>query len=312
MNDDIAELLASLTEGESELAQRCLDDPKFYRTTVGMVESLEDFYQQTDNDGDALESFKRRLREWIRNPSESYIGFWGELHVAYWLSQHHIPHCFLDESQESQKPDLALESSGREICFEVKTLQENRYEWFATKVLEKIRSFLPDRGIGVEYLEIETGEEESLVAKAVEKIRCDWLAGPYSPIEYEGSEGKFSILLPKDGGVISSWPESRVRQDGTPWLESKLEATLRNNIGQFQVDIPTFLVWVSFDKLLPDFQFHVSQVLNRDGAELAEVAGVVVLEPFVKWGLSENRFYSDYAGLKREDVFDSIRDFKQQ
>lgn len=312
MSDDIAELLASLTEGKSELTQRCLDDRKFYRTTVEMVESLEDFYQQTDNGDEALESFEGRLREWIRNPSESYIGFWGELRVAYWLSQHEIPHCFLDESQESQEPDLALETSGREIHLEVKTLQENQYEWFATRVLEKICSFLPDRGIGVEHLEIETGEEESLVAKAVEIIRCDWLAGPYSPIEYEGSEGRFSILLPIGGGVMSSWPESRVRQDGTPWLESKLEATLRNNIGQFQGDIPTFLVWVSFDKLLPDFQSHVSRVLNRDGAELAEVAGVVVLEPFVEWGLSENRFYSDYAGLKREGVFDAVREFKQQ
>lgn len=313
MNDSsIGDLIADLKKGESKLAQRCRDDPSFYYTTVKMAEALEDFYQQTDDDRDALQSFERKLRRWVRASPDSYIGFWGELHAAYWLSQHEVPHCFTDEAQESQSPDLALEVIGKTVYFEVKTLQENQYEWFAAKVLEEIGSFLPDRGIGVRKLRLAEGKEETLVTKAVELIRDDWLPAPYSPVEYEGNEGEFSIVLPKGGGVKSSWSDSRVRQDGTPWLESQLETVLRDNIGQFQGDAPTFLIWVSFDMLLPGFKAHVLRVLQQSGPKFAEVAGIVVLAPFLEWDLSQNKSYHNYEELKQEGLFDAIRDFRHR
>ena len=311
-NSSVAKMLEGLTAGDSELARRCQEDPDFYRTTVKMVETLDKLYSQMHDDGEALQSFERRLRRWVRTSPDAYIGFWGELRVAYWLSQHKISHWFVDETQLSQTPDLELEVLGSKVYFEVKTLQEDSYEWFATRLLEEIRSFLPNRGIRVLNLRLIGCIEETLVAKAVQVIREDWLPRRYSPIKYKGEEGEFSIVLPMGRGMMFSWPESRIRKDGTPWLESQLETTLEDNIGQFTAAAPTFLVWVIFDKLLPDIKAHVCRVLERRGADFVELAGVIVHSLFHQWDLTQNPSYHKCEVLKREELFEAIRAFRDR
>jgi hypothetical protein len=311
-NSSIAQMLKHLSEGDSRLARRCQDDPDFYRTTVKMVETLEKFYGQMHDDSEALQSFERKLRRWIRTSPDAYIGFWGELHVAYWLSQRKISHRFVDETQQSQTPDLELKALRRKVYLEIKTLQENPYEWFASRVLEEIEVVLPNCGISVEKLRLIEGQEEALVAKAVQVIRENWLASPYSPVEYEGEEGEFSIVLPEEGKPMFSWPESRIRKDGTPWLESQLKTVLKDNIGQFGIGAPTFLVWVSFDKLLPDIKDHAAQVLKQYGSDLVDVAGVIVFDRFLQWGLTENPSYCKYERSRREGLFETICAFKDR
>jgi hypothetical protein len=310
---EATQILEELAESNSKLACRCQDDPDFYRTTVKMVERLAEFYGQMDDGGRALQSFERKLRRWVRTSTDaSYIGFWGELHVACWLSQHRISHHFVDETQKFQTPDLELKVLDRKVYLEVKTLQENLYEWFASRLLEEMGSFLPNRGIGVEGLRLMEGKEEALVAKAVQVIREDWLEGPAFPIKYEGEEGEFSIVLSIGGGWICSWPEVRVRKDGTPWLESQLEATLRKSIGQFRLGAPTFLVWVSFDKLLPDIDTHVFRILKQCGTDFVDVAGVIIFDEFLKWGLIRNPSYREYEELEQEGLFEAIGAFRDR
>lgn len=304
-----AKLISGLTEGESGLARRCRSEPGFHQSIVHLTEALEMYYKEMGSGGSVLCSFLRKLRRWINNPPDSFIGFFGELRVAYWLSQHDVLHRFIDETRHSQSPDLALTILDRDVYFEVKTLQENPYQLFAERILEDIRRCLPDRGVGVKYLELGSCGMDALVEQALWLIYHKWLASPYSPIEYEGDEGAFSILLPKGGGVISSWPEQRVRKDGTPWLESQLETTMNDNIGQFEIDTPTFLVWISFDKALPSFVDQVIHVLERNGLRFHEVAGVIVQEPFTEWAVYPNRFHDRYEDLVDAGILDAIRDF---
>jgi hypothetical protein len=306
-------LLDGLTRSNSRLALRYSDDSRFRCALVEIAENLGDFYSQVDDNGNALQIFERKLRRWLETPPDSYIGFWGELNIADWLVRHQVLHRFVQETQGIRSPDIELTVVGRKVYFEIKTLQENPYDWFAQRLLAGLRSFLPNRGVSVEKLIVGDETAEALVSKALQIIRDNWRKAPYSPIQYKGDEGEFSIVLPLGGGIVSSWPDSRIRKDGTPWLESQLEATLRDNIEQFRNDGVTFLVWVNFDKSLPDIQAHVSWVIERlCKTEFVNVAGVIISDPFLEWGLVENISHLEYGELKRIGLFDDIDRFQRR
>jgi len=242
------------------------------------------------------------------------------LNIADWLGRREIQHRFVRETQEFQTPDIELTVKNREVYFEVKTMQENRYMQFAERVADKIRPISPGCGILPEKVRMQRGKEDELIAIAVREIKTALAEGLYSPIQYEGEEGEFSIVFHPGKGLdqrhpalILSWPETRVREDGTPWIESVLETTLRDNVGQFETFKPTFLVWVNFDKSLPGLDAHVSRVLGRYGAtEFVNVAGVIVSDPFDEWDLTANPSYPHFQELERIGLFDAINAFKQR
>jgi len=314
-SERIAQLLDKLPQGDSKLAVRCRDDPEFYRFMVETTKALAHFYGQMGKDSSALQSFESKLRRWITERPDAYFGFAGELLVADWLRRQGIPHLFAQETQKRKTPDIELMVVGKTVYLEVKTLEESYYDLFAQRVLEEISSFLPNRGISVERLRVERGKEETLVARAVQTIR-DWCKAPHAPIQYEGEEGEFSIVLPVGGGVIWYWTEKvdkkRVREDGTPWAESKLKGTLTESIGKFKTNKPTFLVWVNpHDLALSDnIKTHVVRALEQCGQEFADVAGVIVLDPVLGWNLTENRANPQYRQLKDIGLFEAVNALK--
>ncbi|GAB4549738.1 MAG: hypothetical protein Kow0063_44550 [Anaerolineae bacterium] len=73
------------------------------------------------------------------------------------------------------------------------------------------------------------------------------------------------------------------------------------------------MVWVNFDKSLPDIQAHVSWVIERLGkTEFVNVAGVIISDPFLEWGLVENISHLEYGELKRIGLFDDIDRFQRR
>jgi preprotein translocase subunit SecY len=118
------------------------------------------------------------------------------------------------------------------------------------------------------------------------------------------------LVLPPGTGIIWSWSGSRVRTNGTPWLESILEKILRDNIGQFKADKPTFLVWVTSDLSLAGLKTHVSRVLEQYGhIDFINVAGVIICDSFLWWDLTENPA-TRYREMKDSGLFDAIRGIK--
>lgn len=306
--DRVDQLLSELPNGESVLARRCHQDREFYSWLRHTVGALRRYYGQLN--ATAPNSFDRKIYRWLKNPPESYIGLVGELHVAHWLAQRSIPHSFVDEVPGSPTPDLGLSVEGTYVSFEIKTMQESPYHRFAEMLLDAIAPYAPDRGVDVKRLKIVDGQDEALVARAVEIVRRDWLAGPFSPIEYRGTEGELSFVLRPGAGVECYWPESGVRADGTPWLESQLGVTLRDSIAQFQGNRPTFLIWVNWDPALPSIKVHVVRVIARFGCtDHADVAGVVICDPFVPWCLIPNPGYLGYRELKASGVLGAIARF---
>jgi hypothetical protein len=309
LNQRIAALLDKLPKGNSSLALRCRSHPRFHQFIVEATKALINFYGQMDKD-DAVQIFESKLRRWTIKTPDAYLGFAGELFVADWLRRKGVPHLFIRETRTRKTPDIELTAGGRVVYLEVKTLEESYYDWFAQRVLDEIESFLPNRGIRIEELDMGEGMEEALVARAVHKIQ-DWLKAPYAPIQYEGKEGKFSIVLPPGRGLMYR-PESvnmkRVREDGTPWAQSKLEDTLTDSIEKFKASKPTFLVWVNPQDLAlsESINEHVARALERCGQDFACVAGVIVLDPVFGWNLTENQSYQEYRQLKDSGLIQAI------
>jgi hypothetical protein len=309
----ITELLDELTEGESELAVRCRTDSSFYDFIIETTEALAEFYEQME--GDILDIFESKLRGWVRDTSAAYIGIAGELFVADWLRRHNIPHHFVQETTH-KTPDIELDLKYQTAYLEIKTLKESFYDWFAQRILDEIESFLPDRGISIEDLELEEGKEEVLVDKAVQKIK-DWSKAPYSPIQYKGEEGQFSFLLPTGKGCWY-WPESidkkRNKEDSIPWVQSRLKKLLDDNIEKFKNYKPTFLTWfIPQDFALSEnISDHIGQVLEQFGDDFVDVAGVVLLDSVSGWLLIENPSYKEYQQLKDSGLFNVISTLQDQ
>lgn len=310
----IESLLNELEQGNSRLALRYNSDSQFRNALKRMVGNLGDFYGQLDGDGNALQIFEGKLRQWLKHPPDSYIGFWGELNIAHWLIHHQVTHCFIQEANKFRVPDIELTVAGMKVYFEIKTLQENPYDRFAQRLLATFQSSLSIHGVSIEKLVTKDEKaEEILVSIALQMIQDNWLRSPYSPVEYKGTEGEFSVLLPIGSKMIWSWPDSRKIADGTPWLESKLKEVLRDNIEQFKNDEVSFLIWVNLDSSLPSIRTHVSHVIEKFGnKEFSDVAGVIIFDPFLEWELVENTAYRKYSEIKHIGLLDDIAQFPQQ
>jgi hypothetical protein len=310
-------LLDELPQGSSRLALKCRDDPKFYHWLLRVVGDLRGFYQMDD---DALRNFTTRLHGWITAPPESYIGFVGELQVADWLRQRAASHRFMRETERPPRtPDIELTLDNRNIYLEIRTMRENHYQQFAERVAEELAPISPGCSVTPKQVTVKEGREKDLVAVAVRKIQSLLPDNLYNPIEYQGEEGDFSLVFyPGTGSgirqlpIIAFWPEARDWQNREgeyvhiPWLDCALVQVLREKKGQFETYRPTFLVWVSYDALLPDFKPSVSRVLEQYGREFDCVAGVIVLHPALVWDLTENLLYSAYKELRHTGLFDAV------
>ncbi|TLD40362.1 MAG: hypothetical protein JETT_3366 [Candidatus Jettenia ecosi] len=298
---------------DSNLAIRCRKDASFRHRVALMIDALDNFYRRINTD--ALQNFTSRLNQWIKHPSTSYIGFFGELHVADHLQKWGVCHQFMREVQNTSTPDIELTAMGRKVYLEVKTLQENPHAQF----FKQVRNEVFKRDIGVSYIairkiEIKTGRLNALVDVAVRLIEETMHKDRNHQIKYKGEEGVFYIYLgfattvsQKPTGWISSWPESRIRANNTPWAQSVLEETLRDNIDQFRSNRPTFLAWVNLDVLLSDLKLHAAQVLERFGqTEFIDVVGITIFDLYCDYSLIENRCRK-YSTAEYSGLFDAIR-----
>jgi hypothetical protein len=305
----ITEVLGELKQGNSDLAVRCRTDSNFHSFVMETSEALAAFYEQMENN--ALDIFESKLRRWITENRKAYWGFAGELFVADWLRRHNVPHHFVRETGAHKTPDIKLVLKDKAAYLEIKTLKESFFDWFARRVLEEIEPFLPNRGIHIEELKPGEGMEGALIGIAVQKIK-ERPQASYSPIQYEGEEGQFSILLPP-GKALWYWPESvdakRVRKDGTPWAQSKLRELLEESAEKFESYEPGFLMWfVPQDfALCESVSSHIDQVLDQCGKDFEGVAGVVLLDSVHGGRVIENPSYKKRQHLKENGLLEAIR-----
>lgn len=301
-------LIDESSPADSNLAIRCREDAVFCHQVALMIDGLDDFYRRINED--ALQIFTNNLNQWVKHP-HSYIGFFGELCVADQLRKWGVCHQFMREVQGISTPDLELTVMERKAYLEVKTLQESLH----TQFFKQVRSKVDKLKIGIGHISIrkigriKIKKFDALVDVAVMLIKEAAQKDRNPQIKYTGEEGEFYLYIKfatainqKPIGWFSSWPESRIRADNTPWAQSVLEKTLRDNIDQFRSNRPTFLAWVSLDVLLPDLESHVSQVLDRFGqTEFVDVVGITIFDSYCGYCLVENQCeaYStvEYAGL---------------
>ena len=301
-------LIDESSPADSNLAIRCREDVVFRHQAALMIDGLDDFYMRIN--ADALQIFTSRLNQWVKHPPTSYIGFFGGLRVADQLRKWGVCHQFMREFQGISTPDLELTVMERKAYLEVKTIQENLHTQFFKQVRSKVVKL--NFGIGhisIRKIGIKIEKFDALVDVAVRLIKEAAHNDRNPRIKYTGEEGEFYLYIEfatavdqKPTGWVSSWPESRIRADNTPWAQSVLEETLRDNIDQFRSNRPTFLAWVSLDVLLPDLESHASQVLDRFGqTEFVDVVGITIFDSYCGYCLVENqcREYStvEYAGL---------------
>ncbi len=297
---------------DSYLTIRFREDAVFRRRAALMIDALEGFYRHISRN--ALQNFKGRLNRWIKHPPTSYTGFFGELCVADQLRKWGILHQFMREEQGISGPDLELTVREKKVFLEVKTLQENLQTQFFKQVRnEVVKLNLDISYISIRKIEITIERFDALVAVAVRLIQEATHNNRNSSIKYKGEEGEFYIHIEYTTagqtatGWISSWPGSRLRADNTPWAQSVLEETLRDNIDQFRSNRPTFLAWVSLDVLLPDLETHAAQVLERFGqTEFVDVAGIMIFDSYRGYALIENRC-GEYSTLEYLNLFTAIR-----
>ena len=304
-------LIDESSPADSNLAIRCRDDAIFRHLVATMIDALESFYRYINKD--ASRNFTSKLNRWIKHPPDSYLGFFGELCVADQLRKWGIPHQYIQEVQMISNPDIELTIMERKVYLEVKTLQENPYQRFFKQIRkEVIKLEFGVNNIAVREVKIITGKEDALVVKAVQLIRDAAHNNHDSLIKHEGEEGKFSIAVrfattpgQKPTGWISSWPGSRLRADGIPWVQSVLGEMLKNNIAQFRTNKPTFLALVNLDALLLDLETHASQVFERFGeTDFVDVVGITIFDLVGGCTLIENHYReSEYT-----DLFKAIRD----
>jgi hypothetical protein len=298
-------------------ADKLRNDPGFYDAIVQKVNTLGDFYEHLPKYNDALQTFDQKLHEWLKTPQEDYTGFVGELRIADWLRQRNIPHRFFPRKHGFSTPDIELSILDMQVYFEIKTVDENSYARFSGRIQDEISQALPRPLIDIKKLKITKGQEDQLVAKAVQAISETLHKGHGDRIQYKGEEGEFSLnFLPgkisdqRYKGVFGCRPDSRVIVNGIPWDEFKLENDLRDNIRQFNSEVPTLLVWVNYDIAIVDIKSHVISVLEKHGnGDFANVAGIVILDPAIRWEVVENKS-KKHDALRDIGLFETIANLK--
>ena len=257
--------------------------------------------------GNAAQQFESKLRDFTQDP-DTHLGFIDEVSLADVLWSRGIPHYFIPETRHPT-PDIRAEISSKQIYFEVKAIQEDRYMSFIDEVLEHV-GVLPSQCQPV-VIPVYIGQVDraSLVAGVVQEIQNKIFANDFSPIQYEDEDA--SIYVRFEVGAHPSWrftwSESRVIC-GVSFLSYKLETTLRKNIGQFRSYRPTFLVWYTWDQSLWDsetqasFLNSITNLLRQH--DFGDVAGIIVAAP--GWFVFENELYRDHNDLKSTGLFDAI------
>jgi hypothetical protein len=297
----------------SKFARRLLNDLADPNSRQAqMVEDLREFYRQMS--GNAIQTFEGRLREFTEEP-DAHLGFIDEADFANLLRARNIPHCFVPKATDPT-PDIEAMILNNKIYFEIKAVQEDRYKSFIDDVLEQLGEVPSQYQMMVIPVYMGQVKTASLVAKVVQEIRNKLATGDYSPIQYDGKDASIHIRFeckPKPS-VYSwrfTWPESRV-VCGIPYLEYKLEKTLRKNIEQFKTYKPTFLVWYTWDQSLWDsatqFDFLASTSRILKQTDFVDVAGIIIAAP--SWFVSENQSFQYYQDLKCIGLFDAIRALK--
>ncbi len=274
-----------------------------------MVKDLKEFYYQMG--GNAAQQFESRLREFTQGP-DAHLGFIDEVNLADVLRYRGIPHYFIPETRHPT-PDIRAEILSKQIYFEVKAVQEDRYMSFIDEVLEQVGVLPSQRQLVMIPVYIGQVDRTSLVAGVVQEIQNKVATSDFSPIQYDDEDA--SIYIRFEVGAHSSWrftwAESRVICD-VPFLNYKLEKTLRKNIGQFKSHRPTFLVWYTWDQSLWDSETQASflnSITNLLGQhDFGDVAGIIVAAP--GWFVVENELYRDHSDLKSTGLFDAIRALK--
>jgi hypothetical protein len=274
-----------------------------------MVKDLIEFYRQIG--GNAMQVFESKLKEFMQDP-DAHLGLVDEVTFADLLKSHRIPHRFVPETGYPT-PDIGATILSRDIYFEIKAVQEDRYMSFIDEVLKQIGEMPSQHQIIVIPVYIGQVDRASLVARVVQAIQNRLAAGDFSPIQYEDKD--VSIYVRFEAGSHPSpyfwrftWPESRMIC-GIPFLQYKLEKTLKKNIEQFKSHRPTFLVWYMWDQSLWDaetqsgFLAAIPRILKQ--RDFVNVAGIIVAAP--SWSVFENELYQDFRGLKSIGLFNAIR-----
>lgn len=297
-SDFACKLLGDLADSSSKQAQ--------------MVKDLKKYYCQMG--GDAALQFESKLREFTQDP-DAHLGFIDEVSLADVLRSRGIPHYFIPETRDPT-PDIGATISSKQIYFQIKAVQEDRYLSFIDQVLEQVRVVPSQRQLMVIPVYIGQVDRASLVTGVVHEIQNRLAASDFSPIQYEDKDASIYIRFeveapPPRYSWRFTWPESRVIC-GVPFLGYKLETTLRKNIGQFKSHRPTFLVWYMWDQSLWDSETQasflncVTNLLRQH--DFGDVAGIIVAAP--SWCVFENELYRGYDDLKSTGLFDAIRALK--
>ena len=221
-----------------------------------MVKGLKKFYCQLGDD--AMQQFESKLRQFTQDP-DAHLGFIDEVNLASLLRSRKIPHNFIPETQHPT-PDIEATISSKQIYFEVKAVQEDRYRSFIDEVLKQVGVIPSQRQLMVIPVYIGQLDRTALVAGVVQEIQNKLAASDFSPIQYENKDASIYIRFetgsdPSPYFWRATWPESRV-VCGVPFLKYKLEKILRKSIRQFRAYGPTFLVWYTWDQSLWDFEAH--------------------------------------------------------
>ena len=274
-----------------------------------MVKDLMEFYRQMG--GNAMQVFESKLKRFMQDP-DAHLGFVDEVNFADLLKSHGIPHRFVPETRHST-PDIGATILSRDIFFEIKAVQEDRYMSFIDEVLKQIGEMPSQHQIMVIPVYIGQVDRASLIAGVVQEIQNRLATGDSSSIQYEDKD--VSIYVRFEAGSHPSpyfWrftrPESRMIC-GIPFLQYRIEKNLKKNIEKFKSHRPTFLVWYTWDQSLwdaetqSDFLAALPRILKQ--RDFVDVAGILIAAP--SWSVFENELCQDYRDLRSIGLFDAIR-----